>query len=1242
MDKIAFNQQIDMMSRRLDDLRQEEPARQAQTLAELSSILEKIQQTSNDWHRQSRNHYASLFENNHSIMLLINPETAAITDANHTACAFYGYTRAELTGMKISDINMLTDEEVYQEMQRAQSEERNHFEFRHRLANGEIRDVDVFSGPILIGDKKRLYSVIHDITRRKQAEAALADSETSFRLLYERAPLAYQSLDSDGRLIQVNQAWLEMLGYQYTEVVGRWFGDFLTPDDAAQFRSAFELFKRVGQSHGNEFTMIHKDGAHLRISLEGRIGFDEEGHFRQTHCIASNITEKRDWEQQLTLQSSALAAAANSIVITGSDGTIEWVNPAFTWLTGYEMDEAIGQNLRIVKSGKHAPAFHQELWDTITAGEVWHGRMLNQRKDGALYHEEMTVTPVLDETGQIAHFIAVKQDITEKIAAEEKLEKWAQVFEHADWGIVTGSADGRTLEMMNPAFARMHGYTVEELLGRPIIDVFAPEYRADVPEHIRVAHEQGQHTFESWHIRKDGSRFPVLINITAVKDEAGNVRFRAVNVQDISARVRAEVEIRQRNAELALINRLNHAANRGDSLAEIIDLMTRQAKDVFAAKDASIYLVSDDKQYLVLQKASLSPALTRRLEKLIGMKIPPVHIRLDENSLYQDILQSGQAAIVNDPVVIHQMMAEHTENRFLKTLVPQIGHLLKYGSVMHVPLLSGEEPIGLLDIARETPVDRSHLKQLAMLGEQLTAVIQRKRAEEAWKRANRQNALILQAAGEGIYGLDADGATIFVNEAAEKMTGWSAEELIGQLHHGFVHHSRADGAPYPASDCPVHATCRDGRARHVSDEVFWRKDGSSLPVEYTCQPIAENGELLGVVVTFKDISERLRQEAYLQGQQRLATVGQLAAGIAHDFNNIMAVISLYTDLTQRTLDPHDASQKRLRTIREQANRAADLIQQILDFSRQTTLERRRTDLRPFLKELIKLLQRTLPENIHLNMDYGEGKFTVNADLTQLQQVLMNLAVNARDAMPDGGELHLRLAHLHLDEGDAPPLPDIPPGDWALLAVADSGSGITPEDLSHIFEPFFTTKLVGKGTGLGLAQVYGIVKQHNGYIGVASEVGAGTTFSIYLPIATAAEEPALPEPAAPLPEGNGETILVVEDEATIRTAVCDILTSLNYRPLPAANGEEALQVYAQSSGTVALVLSDMMMSGMNGMELHAQLQAANPDLKTILLSGYPLAEKEVWQREGITDWIKKPVNMEQLAQALHQALEIDSR
>ena len=418
----------------------------------------------------------------------------------------------------------------------------------------------------------------------------------------------------------------------------------------------------------------------------------------------------------------------------------------------------------------------------------------------------------------------------------------------------------------------------------------------------------------------------------------------------------------------------------------------------------------------------------------------------------------------------------------------------------------------------------------------------------------------------------------------------------------------------------------------VEEPVIWHEiqvSPSRRTYEAAIQPL-QHEESPGWVLMLRDVTEVRERQRYQQLQERLAAVGELAAGIAHDFNNIMGAIVLFAQMLSQNPSLTSRQKEGVEMIRAQAHHATSLIHQILDFSRRSVMEIGPLDLLPFTKEILRLLERTLPETIHLRLEYEQNRFLINGDPTRLQQVLLNLAVNARDAMPDGGDLTLRFDVVRVSERGRAPLPDMRPGDWVSLAITDTGTGIEPEVIPHLFEPFFTTKEPGKGTGLGLAQVYGIIAQHDGFIQVDSQVGQGTTFRIYLPL----HEPIAPAPAvsqlADIPLGGTETILLVEDNAATAQAVLMSLEALGYRVLLAADGVEALSVYQGNSGGIDLVLSDMVMPRLGGLELYKALGELNPQLKMIIMTGYPLADDDkALLEKGLVDWILKPFEIEGL-------------
>jgi PAS domain S-box-containing protein len=419
-----------------------------------------------------------------------------------------------------------------------------------------------------------------------------------------------------------------------------------------------------------------------------------------------------------------------------------------------------------------------------------------------------------------------------------------------------------------------------------------------------------------------------------------------------------------------------------------------------------------------------------------------------------------------------------------------------------------------------------------------------------------------------------------------------------------------------------------------------------LAFQVIARPLEDSPRSVGWVLVIRDVTQQREIQQRVQRQERLAAVGQLAAGIAHDFNNIMATIVLYAQMAARSPDLSDTARARMQTINQQAQHATRLIQQILDFSRRSVLERQPFDLLPFFKEQVKLLERALPENIEIQLDYGADEYTTNADPTRIQQLLTNLALNARDAMPEGGTLRIGLERVCIVERDRTPLPEMGAGDWLKIVVSDTGTGIPPDVLPHLFEPFFTTKGPGKGTGLGLSQVHGIVGAHEGHIDVVSRLNHGTTFAIYLPaLSTSLLEEEMDQDIDDLTQGRGEIILVVEDNAAARDALVDSLEALNYRVLSAPNGEAALSILEDRRGEVDLVVSDVVMPVMGGLLLLQAMQTRGMEVKVILLTGHAFEQKldDISVGPGgkdslLSGWLSKPIQIEELAEMIARALD----
>jgi PAS domain S-box-containing protein len=534
--------------------------------------------------------------------------------------------------------------------------------------------------------------------------------------------------------------------------------------------------------------------------------------------------------------------------------------------------------------------------------------------------------------------------------------------------------------------------------------------------------------------------------------------------------------------------------------------------------------------------------------------------------------------------------------------------------------------------------DPSGRRLLAGLSVELT---EQRRAEAALERLMRQHELILDSAGEGIFGVDLEGRFTFVNPAAARMLGWTREELVGRPQHELVHHTRHDGSPYPRDACPMYRAVRDGIVCHGDEELFWRRDGTSFPIAYTATPLLENGRVAGKVVTFQDTSERKTLEGQVRQAQKMEAVGRLAGGIAHDFNNLMTAVTGFAELALARMPQGSRLRNDIEEIRRAGERAASLTRQLLAFSRRQVMEPRLLDLNAVVAGMEQMLRRVIGEHIQLATSMDPALRQVRADPGQIEQVLMNLALNARDAMPAGGTLTIETANADLLETGPRRHEVMRPGQYTRLAVSDTGCGMDADTRTSAFEPFFTTKELGKGTGLGLATVYGIVKQSGGYVWVDSEPGRGAAFTIYLPsvddpAAAAAATPAAP---APRPAGGRESVLVVEDDEGVREVTRRILAQAGYAVLGAADGDEALAVATRHEAPIALLLTDLVMPGGTGPEVAARVSAARPGIRVLFTSGY--ADSAVLDRARLDArdaFIAKPFTSEGLLRKVRDVLD----
>ena len=527
------------------------------------------------------------------------------------------------------------------------------------------------------------------------------------------------------------------------------------------------------------------------------------------------------------------------------------------------------------------------------------------------------------------------------------------------------------------------------------------------------------------------------------------------------------------------------------------------------------------------------------------------------------------------------------------------------------------------------PFDRVILKT------RIGALLRRRETEREVAHLADRLRLLLESTSEGIFGIDREGACTFINAAAVNMLGHVREDLLGQSIHALVHYRRADGSLFPESECPMLQAARGGPASRIASDILVTADGRELPVEYSANPIRRDSKVEGAVIIFSDISERQRTEERFRETAKLESLGVLAGGVAHDFNNLLTAIMGNASLVLDSPDLAEYDREKLEFVVTASERAADLTRQMLAYAGKGRYEIRAVELSTLVRETADLMHTLLPKTVEVRIDLAPDLPWIEADPSQLQQVIMNLVINAGEAIgePHNGTVKVHTGQCTLNAADVEALGrgELAPGPYILLEVSDTGCGMPPEVLARIFDPFFTTKFTGRG--LGLAAVLGIIKSHRGAIHVESTVGQGSRFRVYLPASLKAV-PAAVETLTPDTPSGSACVLVVDDEDVVRATTRSVLERRGFEALVAASGEEGVRLLTQHQEVVSVVLLDMMMPGMSGDEVFRRMRVLCPDLPIIVSSGY--SESQVMQYflgANVSAFIQKPYTATALIQKI---------
>ena len=1025
--------------------------------------------------------YRNLFQNDHAVMLLVDPATGSITDANPAACRFYGWTHAELVAMTIGQINTLPPEELADAVKKAESVQLNHFQFQHRLADGSVRDVEVASGPVNIDGKRRLYSIVYDITERER-----------------EAHLRQQMLD------EAERSRLALLG------------------------AVEDLTSAKRELQFTQFALDHSADAVLWVNSSGRFSYANDSACRQLGYAREQLLQLR---------------------VSDIDPDL----PEDRW------------------------AAH---WEEIKAVGAMHFETRHQAREGRIFPVEVFTSFISD--GGYELVCAFVHDISERKQSEVALrssEERLRITLGSIGDAVIATDTERRITSLNPIAEALTGWSTSDALGQPVEEVFRivnEHTRKPVESPVALVLASGSIVGLANHtmlIARDGREIPIADSGAPIKDGSGRIFGVVLVFRD---------QTKERNARKAV----EESEARYRNLFENLTAGFALHEMIYDADGNPV-----DYRFLAVNPA---------FERLTGLKANEVVGRT-----VREVLPGTEAYWIET----YGRVAQTGEPAGMENHAAELG---KYFEVRAFRPAPGQFAVVFSDVTAQ------------------------RKAEMEMRRLSRA----IEQLSETVVVTDADGLIEYVNPAFEKITGYTLLETMGKN-------------PRILKSGMHNADFYEDLWKTISSGMTWegrfinkRKDGTIYTEDASVSPVRdEQGTIVNYVAVKRDITQELAREERYRQAQKMETVGRLAGGIAHDFNNILQTITGFCEILVLDMDgcmadkktAHCASHKAdVLEIDKAARHAAELTRQLLAFSRKQPTEHHEIDLNAVLKENRRMLQQVLDERIKLELDLPAEPVEVFADTSQMMQIVMNLLVNARDAIRESGVVRIAAENIRIDEKSVHEIAHSRPGEFAVLTVSDTGTGMTDEVLERLFEPFYTNKKVGAGTGLGLAVVYGIIQNHRGWINVSSTLGEGTTFRIYLP---AGDEPDVAPPvAASTGREAGPRILLVEDDPVVRNLTGEILIGIGYAVESVETAQAAEELFELQQGKFDLLFIDVMLPDRNGIDLADVLRKQNAGLPVLMFSGH--SDEQVDLARIVNNgfcYLRKPFSLKKLLDAVQQSL-----
>ncbi len=1023
---------------------------------------------------------------------------------------------------------------------------------------------------------KGLIAIISESGLKKlkeiESRKAIENTERCANIILETAMDGFWSVDLEGHLLSVNEAYCRMSGYEAHELVQMRITDLEAREVPEETQAHMQKLLATGQ---DRFETRHrrKDGGVYDVEVS--VQYRPEAR-PPIYAFLRDITEKKRAGQELRKSEenfrTLFESAADAILIHDGEGRILVANRTGCDNYGYTRAEFAAMSISQIDTPAESAHQQERMARLMAQGEIQF-ETEHRRKNGTLLAVEVKARRITWDGKEAV--MSLGRDITQRKQAEAALREANRLVEESQ------------------SVARLGTYTLDIATGiwtcsRVLEEVFGitdRDYPHNVEGWLGIVHPADRRAMQEYLIQEvlgQTKRFDREYRVVRQNDGAERwvhgLGWLDINSEGQASRMIGSIQdiTERKQAELAM----QESEERFRTLIE-------QAGD-------GVELLDREGRYVGFNAATLRQLGYTR-EEMAGLTLFDVDTQLRR----EDYVQAGGTAIAGPPLMLESV------------------HRRKDGTTFPVEIIASAIQLG--GVRHNLAVVRD--------------ITERKRVEEQIRKLSSA----VEQSPASIVITDPTGAIEYVNPTFTRKTGYTLEEVRGR-NPRLLKGDKTSAEDYRQMWQAI-TQGREWRGelhnRKKNGELFWELALLSPIVD-------QQGRITHFLAVKEDITGQKALAEQLRQAQKLEAIGQLAGGVAHDFNNLLAAMMMNVGTLQENPGLDQDTHQMLAELMEVAQRAANLTRQLLMFSRRSVLEKKTLDMNEVVGNLLRMLERLIGEHIRVRFDRREGLPLIEADPGMLEQVLLNLAVNARDAMPLGGQLEIGLEALAVDEARARPYPGVRPGGFICLTVADTGCGMDEATRKRIFEPFFTTKEVGRGTGLGLATVHGIVGQHKGWVEVESEPGKGATFRVFLPADARPVGPRVHVEATRVDRGQ-EAILLVEDEESVRRFTAKSLQRLGYQVVEAASGPEAMKVWHKSQGQIDLLLSDMMMpEGMTGLDLAEKLQAVKPGLKVIISSGYSaeIVDQGLPAGKPIRR-LQKPYHLKTLAKAIRECLDQSS-